>query len=190
MKNLSFQSRGKLLLSKIETDQKLVPNVSISCSKKTQTTDVLELGRIWNIKIIQAIDMLDFCRKHLSPTLPNSPPIATQITQLRSPFIKIEDNLLKHRPNYKEFYEWPQINYEIHPDLCPFIKKKVQKTAVEGTQSLEGLAFVNKFNDKLTNHLNDDKSKETTLKKKVANKRRIPYYCEICQTEYSDISKV
>ncbi len=138
--------------------------------------------------------MLEFCKKHLSPTLPNSPPIATQITQLRSPFIKIEDNLLKHRPNYKEFYEWPVVNYDMHPDLCPFIKKKVQKNTVDGTQSLEGLAFANKFNDKLTNHLNDDKSKETknqTLnKKKVANKRRIPYYCEICQTEYSDLSKV
>lgn len=183
-------SRGKLLLSKLESDHKMVTNISSNVTKKTQTTDVLELGRIWNIKIIQSIDMLDFCKKHLSPDLTTNTSITSkQIIHLRSPFIKIEDNLLNNKPNYKEFYEWPEINYQFQ-DVCPFIKKKVQKNLIQNTQSLEGLALNNQLNDKLTNNLTEDKTfdkNETIIKKTI--KRRIPLYCEICSTEFDDISK-
>ena len=200
---MSIQSRGKLLLTAIAKSQQS------SLTKPSLPADVLERGRYWNITILKATDVLDFCRRHLSPVVSDkSAVVSTQIKRLKGPFIKVEDSRLQHRPVYREFNEWPQINFEIQDLMCPFLKKKVQTdTKDTAVESLEGLAVKNRVNDQL---LNTTSNKKTTnnnksvskgkqksspnnqliLKKNLIKKRRTPAFCEICGTDYEDLVEV
>jgi hypothetical protein len=207
-----WQSRGSLLLSKIRA------NTVNEVKPPALPTDVLERGRFLNITILKDVDVLEFCKNHLSPQVVNDCAVnSAQIKRFNGPNIKVEDNRLQHRPIYKEFFEWPTISYEFHEFLCPFVKKRVQKErVVEPIESLEGLA-VKRFNDKqLTNGMNADnkcvnnnktkshKTKRKTgdknaktppkdvtlIKKNLIKRRRTPAYCEICGTEYEDLSEV
>ena len=166
----------------------------------------MERGRYWNITILRAGDVLEFCRRHLSPqVVENSATTPAQIKHLKGSFIKIEDNRLQHRPVYKEFNDWPQINFDIQELICPFLKKKVQKETPNKTvEPMEGLAFKNGLNEKLLNiktknTTNNDNNNKTVIrnkqksspndifKKNLAKKRRIPSFCEICGTDYDDL---
>ncbi|CAG2109930.1 unnamed protein product [Medioppia subpectinata] len=153
-KNSSF-SRGSLLLSRIRAN-----TVANESKPVVLPTDVLERGRLWNIQILNALDVLEFCKKHLSPRVVSECAVnSIQTRRLKGPHLKVEDNRLQHRPLYKEFYEWPTINFEFQELLCPFVKKKVQNRdkPVEPIESLEGLA-VKRFeaNNKTPNAKNAD----------------------------------
>ena len=178
-----------------------------SVIKPTLPTDVLERGRFWNITILLAADVIAFCRRHLSPIVADNPTVTSaQIKRLKGPFIKVEDSRLLHRPVYKEFNEWPQINFEcIDNTMCPFLKKKVQKqTTKEMVESLEGLAVKNRPNGKLLDTKNTKNDNKTVIKDKqksspnnkfivkkdLVKKRRIPAFCEICGTDYDDLIEV
>lgn len=163
---------------------------------------------------MRALDVLQFCKNHLSPVLTEDSTLnSVHIKRLKGPYIKVEDNRLQHRPIYKEFYEWPQINNEFHEFLCPFVKRKVQKEGANGetVESLEGLAVNNNINEKLTNTLtnnittntitttNNEKNKlkqntsqknQLLVKKSLNKKRKTPAYCEICGTDYEDLTQV
>ena len=190
-----LQSRGKLLLSAIAKSQQTV-------AKPTVPTDVLERGRHWNITILRAQDVLAFCLRYLSPqAIANKAAVSSaQIKRLKGFYVKVEDNRLQHRPAFKEFNEWPTVNFDYQEIMCPFLKKRAQKESKVTEQSLEGLAVNNRLNDSLVNHSKNtvikDKPKTPTndkavpLNKSLIKKKRSPAFCEICGVDYDDLIEV
>ena len=161
-------------------------------TQMSKTSDSLELARNMNIKIILATEMLDFCKKHMK-TFEDSAKPQQQNRQLVPPFIKVMDNSLKYKINYKELNEWPELNLEFQPELCPFYKRKeVQPNASQ--QSNKSTA-PNRLNEKCTmlttpilNMQTPNLTKSVTTKRNI--KRKHVTFCEICQKEYSDFEAV
>lgn len=97
-----------------------------------KSTDTLDLARSWDLKIILASEMLEFCKKHMNrPPVPDlSSKEQGNSRKLLNPFIKVVDSSFKYRTNFKELPEWPELHLGYQPELCPFYKKRDRKAAL------------------------------------------------------------
>ncbi|UXI22822.1 soluble guanylate cyclase beta1-like protein [Sarcoptes scabiei] len=108
-------SRGKLLLERT------------TANNYNKAIDSLELARNLNIKILRSSKLQNFCENHianLKSAQQKSSAINNLSKKLNPPFIKVIDNSHIYRPNFKELPEWPQLNFDYQPELCPFFKPK------------------------------------------------------------------
>lgn len=165
-----------------------------------KTTDPLETARKLDKKIIFANDLLDFLKKHSSATQSDAERAhstgESSNRKLTPPYIKVVDKTNKFKTNFKELAEWPEINFDYQPELCPFFKPRKLNLSQMSNKSA---VLMGKPNDRFqtvlttpimttpTLNLNQIKSIPT---RNASTKRKHLIFCEICHKEYDDLEKV
>ena len=172
-----------------------------------KTTDPLEMARKLNKKIIFSTELLEFVKKHISNVQIEDKIVnATNTTEtnnrkLMPPYIKVVDNSFKYKSNFKEL-EWPEINFDYQPELCPFFKPRKPNISNVSQQSNKSGVAPGRQNDKFqtvlttpilttpTLNMNNNLKSITNTATKNASKRKHMTFCEICHKEYDDFEKV
>lgn len=105
----THQSRAATMVTKSQTREVK----GLSC--------VTEIAKRWNIKILK-YEYVSRLIKQLHKRLNIGTSQATDIIvrKLKHPFIKVEDTSGLYRPCYKEFKEFPSINFKSELGGCPF----------------------------------------------------------------------
>lgn len=184
---------------------------SAQLNMQKTTVDVLEQARALKVKILLATDVMNFCKKHSlkhGKRGANDSDINNTMQKLVPPFIKVMDNSNKYKANFKEFCEWPEVNFSYIPELCPFFKRRKQSPQMPAhiSQSFKSNTLMNqqgvRFNDKCTVLTTPTIAgttvgaaapffKSTTTPTPNNNghaKKRI--FCEICHKDFDDFEKV
>ena len=190
-----------------------------------KTSDPLEMAVKNGKKIIDANGLLELTKKYLGKdnkiactSSRRSSVNETNSRRLQTPYIKVVDNSFKYKTNFKELTEWPEINFEFQPELCPFYKPRKHNHNISTTNNTISQQF-NKsgaiigtktnINDKfqtvlttpiLTNtptFLTTNGAGNTncsnmhkSIQTKNTSKKKHTTYCEICHKEYDDFEKV
>ena len=180
-----------------------------AAQNQPKTSDTLELARKLNIKIYDVNKVLQICRKYFDNTPEmgsRSGEAKTRYRNLMPPYIKIMDNSMKYRTSFKELNEWPEINFDFNPELCPFYKRRVTQPARADTpgpnqtsvsHSTKSTALLRGLNEKctalttpiLTTTPTTNQARSIPANPKTT-KRRHTTYCEICHKEYTDFEQV
>lgn len=92
-------------------------------SSKFVTNDVLVIAALKNITFLVAAKVLTYCEQHIQAlkiAINRKIGHQTKLRQLKSPYIKYEDNKKMYKPSFEEFREWPDIHLDYDPFICPF----------------------------------------------------------------------
>jgi hypothetical protein len=75
---------------------------------------ILQIGVNHAVKIMSYQNLIIYCREYLlsQSSSDEDDELKVQTTELRAPFIKIEDTRCKYVPSVKELTEWPEINLD------------------------------------------------------------------------------
>ncbi|KAI2795496.1 Cdc7p-Dbf4p kinase complex regulatory subunit [Blomia tropicalis] len=186
MKPLPTMSRASKMLKSAQTTVKV--------------TDPLELARKLDKKIIHSNDLIAFIRNHLNEPFTgiddNRSSDSSNNRRLLPPYIKVLDNSNKYRPNFKELAEWPEINFDYQPELCPFYKPRKPILSNASQQSNKSNTTNNGKNDKFQTVLTTPIMNTTTptiniksIPTRNVSKRKHVTFCEICHKEFIDLEK-
>lgn len=163
-----------------------------------KTTDPLEMARKFDKKILFANDLLDFLKKHFNGTHTDEGAHSTgemNNRKLCPPFIKVVDKSNKFKTNFKELPEWPEINFDYQPELCPFYKPRKLNPSQMSNKSTVILGRPNdRFQTVLTTPIMNTPTLNInqirSIPTKNSTKRKHLVFCEICHKEYDDLEKV
>ncbi|KAH9408707.1 hypothetical protein TYRP_010975 [Tyrophagus putrescentiae] len=187
--------------AKISSNQQFALSRASKMLQSTQnvpkTTDPLEMARKYDKKILFANDLLEFLKKYSSGTQADAD--KAQCTgeignrKLCPPFIKVVDKSNKFKTNFKELPEWPEINFDYQPELCPFYKPRKFPNPSQ-TRLLSWENQMTAFPTVLTTpimttptlNINQIRSIPT---KNASTKRKHMVFCEICHKEYNDLEE-
>lgn len=172
-----------------------------SAQTTVKVTDPLELARKLDKKIIHSNDLIAFIRNHLNEPFTgiddNRSSDSSNNRRLLPPYIKVLDNSNKYRPNFKELAEWPEINFDYQPELCPFYKPRKPILSNASQQSNKSNTTNNGKNDKFQTVLTTPIMNTTTptiniksIPTRNVSKRKHVTFCEICHKEFIDLEKV
>lgn len=73
---------------------------------------ILQNASRLGVKLMSLDDLRRWCSKYVSSqSSSDEDDEATDITRLKTPFIKIEDSNCRYRPIYREFNQWPRLTF-------------------------------------------------------------------------------
>ncbi|XP_033208039.1 titin homolog [Belonocnema kinseyi] len=161
------------------------------------SVDPLKNAQNWNIpiwapeKLQTWLDKIYLSHKDTNNLKQSSPPAPSKnlkVKVLKAPYIKFESYHRDTKPVFFELPSWPKINLDGEPGSCPFGTKRRQKKGASASKET-------KENWEAINIANKEKGKEMTRRPRATATRArraeqlVAGYCEICRSEYRDLTK-